>query len=143
VDSRPDKYQDSINICSDNGHRVRNKRQATAKTSSINKQQESSTSKKSSVTPSAAKKARTDPKPSLSSSDKQLPKRLTEQPSKTINSKSTSNDESEKSDESSSSDDEYKNSSDEESEHSLPTSATKTPSLRDIMHGNLPDSRSV
>jgi hypothetical protein len=130
VDSRPGKYQESINIRSDNGHRVRNKRQATARTSSINKQQKSSTSKKSSVTPSATKKARTDPQPSLSSSDKELPKRLTEQPSKTINGKSTNYDESEKPDESSSSEDEY-------------TSATKTPSLRDIMHGILPDSRSV
>jgi hypothetical protein len=122
VDSRPDKYQESINIRSDNGHRVRNKRQATARTSSNNKQQELSTSKKSSVTPSATKKARTGPKPSLSSSDKELPKRLTEQPSKTINGKPTSDDESEKPDENSSSDDESKNSnnsssSDEESKN--------------------------
>jgi hypothetical protein len=143
VDSRPDKYHESINIRSDNGHRVRNKRQATARTSFNNNQQESSTTKKSSVTPSAAKKARTDPKPSLSSSDKELPKRLTEQPSKTINGKSTSNNESEKSNESSSSGDEYKDASDEESERSIRASATKTPSLYNIMHGNLPDSRLV
>jgi hypothetical protein len=51
VDYRPDQYQASINIHSDNGHRVRNKRQATARTSFNNKQQESSTSKKSSATP--------------------------------------------------------------------------------------------
>jgi hypothetical protein len=63
VDYRPDQYQASINIRSDNGHRVRNKRQATAKTSFNNKQQESSTSKKSSVTPSATKKAKTAKKP--------------------------------------------------------------------------------
>jgi hypothetical protein len=63
VDYRPDQYQESINICSDNGHRVRNKRQATARTSFNNKQQESSTSKKSSVTPSATKKAKTAQKP--------------------------------------------------------------------------------
>jgi hypothetical protein len=42
VDSRPDKYQKSINIRSDNGFRVRNKRQTTTKTSSSNKRQESS-----------------------------------------------------------------------------------------------------
>jgi biopolymer transport protein ExbD len=76
VDSRPDKYQESINIRSDNGYRVRNKRQTTARTSSSNKRQESSASKKSSVTPSTKKKARTDLKPSLSSSDEELPKRL-------------------------------------------------------------------
>jgi hypothetical protein len=46
VDSRPGKYQESINIRPDNGHRVRNKRQATARTFPINKQQESSTSKR-------------------------------------------------------------------------------------------------
>jgi hypothetical protein len=37
VDSRQDKYQESITICSDNGYRVRNKRQNTARTSSNNK----------------------------------------------------------------------------------------------------------
>jgi hypothetical protein len=63
VDYRPDQYQDSINIRSDNGHRVRNKRQATARTSFINKQQEPSTTKKSSVTPLATKKAKTAQKP--------------------------------------------------------------------------------
>jgi hypothetical protein len=45
VDSRPEQYQASINIRTDNGHRVRNKRQATARTSLNNKQQESSTAK--------------------------------------------------------------------------------------------------
>jgi hypothetical protein len=63
VDSRPEQYQASINIQTDNGHRVINKRQATARTSINNKRQESSTEKKSSVTPSATKKARTDSKP--------------------------------------------------------------------------------
>jgi hypothetical protein len=63
VDYRPDQYQDTIVIFSDNGLRVRNKRQATARTSLNNKQQEPSTTKKSSVTPSATKKARTAPKP--------------------------------------------------------------------------------
>jgi hypothetical protein len=46
VDYRPDQYQDSIVIRSDNRHRVRNKRQATARTSFINKQQEPSTKKR-------------------------------------------------------------------------------------------------
>jgi hypothetical protein len=118
VDSRPDLYQESITIRSDNGFRVRNKRQDIARTSSNKKRQDSSTSKKSSVTPSAKKKARTGPKPSLSSSDEELPKRLTEQSSKSlteqssknkdgalINGKSNSDDESDSSDESSSSDD--------------------------------------
>jgi hypothetical protein len=45
VDYKPDQYQASIIICADNGHRVRNKRQATARTSSDNKQQESLTKK--------------------------------------------------------------------------------------------------
>jgi hypothetical protein len=115
VDYRPDQYQASIVIRADNGARVRNKRQATARTSFTNKQQEPSTTKKSSVTPSATKKAKTNPKPSLSSSNEELPKRLTEQPSKTINSKPTSDDESEKLDKSSSSDDESKNSNDSSS----------------------------
>jgi hypothetical protein len=122
VDSRPNKYQESINIRSDNGHRVRNKRQATARTSSNNKQQESSISKKSSVTPLATKKARTGPKPSLFSSDKYSPKRLTEQPSKSINGKPTRDDESEKPDESSSSDDKSKNSNDSSSNPNTPQS---------------------
>jgi hypothetical protein len=152
VDSRPDKYQESINICSDNGHRFRNKRQATARTSSNNKQQESSTSKKSSVTPSATKKARTGPKPSLSSSEEEFPKSLTEPPTKNkdgtlTNGKSTSDDESEPSDKSSNDENSSSGpSSDEESEkseHSLPNSATKTTTLHVIMHGTLPDSRLV
>jgi uncharacterized protein YukE len=46
MDSRPDKYQESITICSDNGFRVRNKRQDKARTSSNNKRQESSASKR-------------------------------------------------------------------------------------------------
>jgi hypothetical protein len=50
VDYRPDQYQDSIVIRSNNGLRVRNKRQATARTSFTNKQQQPSTTKKSSVT---------------------------------------------------------------------------------------------
>jgi hypothetical protein len=82
VDSRPDKYQESISIRSDNGFRVRNIRQDIARTYSNNKRQESSTSKRSSVTPLTKKKARTDPKPSLSSSDEESPKHLTEPPTK-------------------------------------------------------------
>jgi hypothetical protein len=54
-DARQNQFLESINICLDNGHRVRNKRQTTARTSSSNKCQESSTSKKSSVTPLAKK----------------------------------------------------------------------------------------
>jgi hypothetical protein len=129
VDVRQNQFQESINIRSDNGFRVRNTRQNTARTSSI-KQQEPPVSKKSSVTPSAKKKARTDPKPTLSSSDEELPKSLTEPPTKNkdgilTNGKSTSDDESETSDKNSSSG----SSSDEESKaskHSLPKSATKT-----------------
>jgi hypothetical protein len=150
VDSRPGKYQESINIRTDNGHRVRNKRQATARTSFNNKQQESSTTKKSSVTPSATKKARTNPKPSLSSSDEELPKRLTEQSSKTINGKSTRDVESEKEADNSSSDNEYEKSkdnpsSDEESEKSDHSSFKKI-SLHDILNQDYrsdPDSRLV
>jgi hypothetical protein len=63
VDYRPDQYQQSIVIRADNGLRVRNKRQDTARISFNNKQQESSTTKKSSVTPSATKNAKTAPKP--------------------------------------------------------------------------------
>jgi hypothetical protein len=55
VDARQNQFLESIKICSDNGYRVRNKRQNTARTSSSNKRQESSASKKgskkSSVTP--------------------------------------------------------------------------------------------
>jgi hypothetical protein len=54
-DARQNQFLQSIKICSDNGYRVRNRRQNTARTSSSNKRQESSTSKKSSVTPSAKK----------------------------------------------------------------------------------------
>jgi hypothetical protein len=53
VDYKPDQYQESIVIRTDNGYRVRNKRQATARTSLDNKQQESLTKKKGSITPSA------------------------------------------------------------------------------------------
>jgi hypothetical protein len=110
TDVTQNQFLESITICSDNGFGVKNKRQDTARTS-INKRQESSASKKSSVTPSATKKARTDPKPSLSSSDEESSKSLTESSSKNkdgalINGKSTSDDESEKDDDSSSSDDE-------------------------------------
>jgi hypothetical protein len=151
VDSRPDKYQESINIRSDNGFRVRNKRQDIARTSSNNKQQESLTSRKSSVTPSAKKKARTDPKPSLSSSDKELPKRLTEQSSKSlteqssknkdgalIKGKSNSDDESDSSDESSSSDDESETSnnspSNEDESKKSEHSAVEITSYHDLMN---------
>jgi hypothetical protein len=137
VDSRPGKYQESINIRLDNGHRVRNKRQATARTSFNNKQQELSTTKKISVTPSATKKARTNPKPSLSSSDEELPKRLT-------NGKSTSEHESEKDADCSPSDGKSEQSkdnpsSDKESEKSNHSSFKKI-SLHDILN---PDYRSV
>jgi hypothetical protein len=146
VDYRPNKYQASINICSDNGHIVRNKRQATARTSSINKQQESSASKKdskkSSVTPSA-KKSKPNPNPPIFSSDEESPKNPTDAPSKgkdgvLINSKSTSDDESEKFDDSSSSDEESKNSndsssSDEESKKSK-HSAVEIATYHDLMN---------
>jgi hypothetical protein len=81
---RYNQFLESITICSDNGYRVRNKRQNTARTSISNKRQESSASKKSSVTPSAKKKARIDLKPSLSSSNKtkNLPKASLNNPSK-------------------------------------------------------------
>jgi hypothetical protein len=150
-DARQDKYHETITIRSDNGYRVRNKRQNTARTSS-NKQQESSASKKSSVTPLATKKARTDPKPTLCSSEEELPQSLTEPPTKNkdgtlTNGKSTSDDKSESSDESCNGDNSTSvPPSDEESGksgHSLPTPATKTTTLRDIMHGILPDSRLV
>jgi hypothetical protein len=62
-DARQNKFLESISIRSDNGYRDRNKRQNIARASSSNKRQESSTSKKSSITPSATKKARTGPKP--------------------------------------------------------------------------------
>jgi hypothetical protein len=149
VDSRPDKYQESITIRSDNGFRFRNKRQDTARTSFNNKRQESSTSKKSSVTPSAKKKARTGPKPSLSSSDEELPKRLTEQSSKNkdgalINGKSTSDDESEKDDDSSSIDkvSETSNNSPSNEEESKKSehSSVEEISYHDIMN---PDYRAV
>jgi hypothetical protein len=143
VDYRPKKYQASINIRSDNGHRVRNKRQATARTSLDNKQQESSTTKKSSVTTTATKKAKTAPKPSLSSSDKELPKSL-------ANGRSTSEHESEKDADYFSSDDKSeqfkdKPSSDEESKKS-DHSSFKTISLHDILNPDYrsdPDFRSV
>jgi hypothetical protein len=72
-DARQNQFLESINIRSDNGHRVRNKRQTTARISSSNKCQESSASKKgskkSSVTPSA-KKSKPNPNPPLFTSDK-------------------------------------------------------------------------
>jgi hypothetical protein len=143
VDYRPNKYQASINICSDNGHRVRNKRQATARTSFNNKQQESSTSKKSSVTPLATKKTRTGPKPSLSSSHKELPKRLS-------NGKSTSEHESKKDADYSSSDDKSEQSKDNPSSDKESEKAAHSPvesiSLHNIMDPDYrsdPDSRLV
>jgi hypothetical protein len=85
VDYRPDQYQASIIIRADNRGSVRNKRQATARTSFDNKQQESFTKKKSSITPSATKKAKINANPPVFSSDEEVPKRPTEQSSKTIN----------------------------------------------------------
>jgi hypothetical protein len=151
VDSRPDKYQESIIIRSDNGFRVRNKRQDTARTSSSNKRQESSASKngskKSSVTPSA-KKSKPNPNPPVFTSDEESPKNPTGAPSKDkdgalINGKSTRDDESEKDDDGSSSDKESEQSkdspsSDKESGKS-DQSSVKLISLRDIMD---PDYRS-
>jgi hypothetical protein len=155
VDVRQNQYLESITIRSDNGYRVRNKRQNTARTSSSNKRQELSASKKSSVTPLATK-ARTDPNPPLSSSNEESSKSRTEPSSKDkegtlINSKSTSDDESEKSNDQSSSNEESKKSN-EESEKSKKSSssterekqaATRTISLHDIMDGMLADTRSV
>jgi hypothetical protein len=54
-DSRQNQFLESINIRTDNGYRVRNKRQTTARTSSSNKQQESSASKKGSKKSSVGK----------------------------------------------------------------------------------------
>jgi hypothetical protein len=126
-DSRQDKYLESIAIRSENGHRFRNNSQNTTRTSSSNKQPVSLASKKSSVTPSASKKARTDPKPPLSISEEESSKNLTEPSSRNkdgtlINVKSTSDDESEKSNDSSSSDNESEKSDEEsaKSQHSPP-----------------------
>jgi hypothetical protein len=110
VDNKPDQYQESIVIRTDNGHRVRNKRQATARTSFNKKQQESSTTKKSSVTPSATKKAKTNLNLTVFSSDEEVPKGPTERSSKTINGKSNSANESDSSYENPSSDEESKKS---------------------------------
>jgi hypothetical protein len=138
VDARQNKFLESIKIHSDNGYRVRNKRQSTARTSSNNKRQESSASKKgskkSSVTPSA-KKSKPNPNPPIFTSDKESPKNPTEAPSKDkdgalINGKSTSDDESEKDANSSSSDNESEtsnnsSSSDEDSKNpTIPQSTT-------------------
>jgi hypothetical protein len=137
VDSRPDKYQESITLCSDNGFRVRNKRQDTARTSSNNKRQESSASKKgskkSSVTPSA-KKSKPNPNSPVFTSDKESPKHPTDAPSKEkdgalINGKSTINDESEKDNDSSSSDEESK----------IPTIVL--PVTKNLKNPNIPQSK--
>jgi hypothetical protein len=137
VDSRPDKYQESITIRSDNGFRVRNKRQDTALTSSNNKQQESSTSKKgskkSSVTPSA-KKSKPNPNPPVFTSDEESPKNPTDAPSKDkdgalINGKSTSDDESEKD----------KNSSSSDEESRIPTIVL--PVTKNLKNPNIPQSK--
>jgi hypothetical protein len=98
MDVRQNQFLEFITIRSDNGFRARNTRQNTARTSS-NKRQQPSASRKSSVTSSATKKARTDPKPTLSSSDKELPKSPTKPPAKNkdgtlINVESTSDDKS-------------------------------------------------
>jgi hypothetical protein len=136
VDNRQAKYLESIAICSDNGYLVRNKRHNTAKTSSSNKRQESSASKKNSITPSATKKARTDPKTPLSSSDEELSRSLTEPSSKDKETTLTddqfsSDNESEKSKNSSPNTDQEKQ------------AASSTISLLDIMNGILADTRSV
>jgi hypothetical protein len=156
VDARQNKFLESTKIRSDNRYRVRNKRQATARTSSNNKQQESSASKKgskkSSVTPSA-KKSKPNPNPPIFTSDEESPKNPTDATPKDedgtlINGKSTSDDESEKDADSSSSDDESEtsnnsSSSDEESKKS-DHSSVKEISLRDIMDPDYrSDSRSI
>jgi hypothetical protein len=143
VDYKPDQYQESIVIRTDNGHRVRNKRQATARTSFDNKQQESLTKKKSSNIPSATKKAKTNPNPPVFSSDEEVPKRPAERSSKTINSKSNSANESVSSYEKSSSEDESKKSndspsSDEESKKSE-HNAVPSISLRNILNPDYTD----
>jgi hypothetical protein len=107
-------------------------------TSSSNKWQEPSASKKSSVTPSA-KKIKLNPKLPLFTSDEESSKNPTEAPSKDkdgalINVKPISDDESKNSDNSSYSDEES-----EKSKHSSPKSATRTISLCDIMNGMLED----
>jgi hypothetical protein len=151
-DARQNQFLESINIRSDNGHRVRNNRQNITRTSSSNKRPEPSASKKgskkSSVTPSA-KKSKLNPKLPLFASDEKSSKNPTDAPSKDkdgalINGKSTSDDESGKPDDSSSSDEESEKSndspsSDEESEKS-DHSSTKFISISDIMN---PDFRSV
>jgi hypothetical protein len=148
-DTRQNQFLESITIRSENGFRVRNNRQNITRTSSSNKRQEPSASKKGSVTPSATKKARTGPKPPLSSFDEESSKSLTEPSSKDkedtlINNKSTNDDKSEKSDDQSSSDDES-----EKSENSPPNTeqekqaATRATSLLDIMNGILADTRTV
>jgi hypothetical protein len=150
VDVRQNQFLESINICSDNGFRVRNTRQNTARTSSI-KRQELPSSKKISVTPSA-KKSKFNPKLPLFTSDEESSKNPTDASSKDkdgtlTNGKSTSDDESEKFYDSSSDDNSSSGSSSDEesktSKHSLPNSATKTTSLGDVMHGFLTDDRSV
>jgi hypothetical protein len=92
----------------------------------------------------AIKKAKTNPNRPVFSSNEELPKRITEQPSKTIIGKPTSDDEYENDNESSSSDDESKiskdsSSSDEESKKSEHY-AVESISLRNILD---PDYRSV
>jgi hypothetical protein len=131
-DARQNQSLESINIRSDNGHRViRNKRQTTARTPSSNKRQESSASnkgsKRSSVTP-LAKKGKPNPNTPIFTSDEESSKNPTAAPSKDkdgalINGKSTSDGESENNDGSSSIDKESEKSkdsppSDKESEKS-------------------------
>jgi hypothetical protein len=84
-DARQNQFLESINIRTDNGHRVRNNRQNITRTSSSNKRPESSASKKgskkSSVTPSA-KKSKLNPKLSLFTSDEESSIDPTDAPSK-------------------------------------------------------------
>jgi hypothetical protein len=145
VDARQNKFLESINIFSDNRYRVRNKRQATARTSANNKRQESSASKKgpkkSSVTPSA-KKSKPNPNPPIFTSNEKSPKKPTDATPKDkdgalINGKSTSDDEYEKDANIFSSDDESEtsnnsSSSDEDSKKS-DHSSVEVISLRYIM----------
>jgi hypothetical protein len=101
LDTGQDKYIKYIAIRSENGHRVINSRQRA----SSNKRQDPSASKNNNVTPSAKKKARTDLKLPLSSSDEESSQSLTESSSKdnevpATDDKSSSDSESERSEKS-------------------------------------------
>jgi hypothetical protein len=85
VDTRQDKYIESITILSETGFRVINSRH-NATRASTSKRQEPSASKEISVKPSAKKKAGTNPKQPLSSTNEESSKSLTGHPPKTTKS---------------------------------------------------------